>query len=209
MAGFLPRWATLAEAEQWLAEETGEPWPLPRLIEAGCRVHAWIDPPAPDHAARQTFLKHVFEGRAEGYMAEFTFSADTNRIGADRTAVMSVTRTPSGKLVWFDPPIPVDLASLRFSRDDLKDLATAVPGQVGPQVKRAELIDRNLAQWPTIKRDLDEVSRGSAWLAPAKAEGGRWYEGTALALARANGRIVTPADPATLQSWVHRAKRGG
>lgn len=210
MAGYLPTWATLAEAERWLSEETGEPWPLPRLIEAGCRVYAWMDPPPPGSTPmREAWIARVFEGRAEGYLAEFVFGSDTARMQADRSAVMSMTRTPSGELVKFDPPLPVDVDSLRFARGDVQALASAVPAQVGPLVKRGELKERNRAQWPTIDRDMAEVSRGSVWLAPAKAGRGRWYEGTALALARSNGRIVTPADPAPLQSWAHRAKRGG
>lgn len=209
MAGYLPTWATLAEAERWLAEETGQPWPLPRLIEAGCRVHAWIDPPPPGSTPmRDTWLASVFEGRAEGYLAEFVFASDTARMRIDRSAVMSMTCTPSGELRHFDPPIPVDLASLRFARDELRALVSAAPEQEGPRVKRSELIERNKRQWPRIERDLREVSRGSAWLAPAKAGGGYWFEGTALSLARTNGRIsALPDGGSGLQSWASKPSK--
>lgn len=207
MAGYLPQWATLAEAEQWLAEETGEPWPLPRLIEAGLTPRTWI---APSSDLPESHMRAVFDGRHEGYLAEIIFASDLHRLAASRDGVMTMTRTPRGLIVKFTPPLAVEVADLRFARTEIQALAAAPSAQVGPTVKRAELIERNRAQWPTVRRDLDEVSRGSAWLAPARAGGGRWYEGTALALARANGRIVAPADPApALPTWVHRANRRG
>jgi hypothetical protein len=207
MAGYLPTWATLAEAERWLTEKLGEAWTLPRLIEAGCRVYAWMDPPPPGSTPmRDTWLAHVFEGRDEGYLAEFVFGGDTVRMLTDRSAVMSMTRTPSGKVVKFDPPIPVDLASLRFARDELKALVESPPLQVGPVVKWTKLVERNKRQWPTVESDLREASRRRKWLAPARAGRGYWYEGTALALARQHGLIVAQADAAPGPAWPPVAK---
>jgi hypothetical protein len=209
MTAYLPTWATLAEAERWLTEETGEPWPLPRLIEAGCRVHAWMDPPPPGSTPlRDTWIARLFEGRAEGYLAEFVFGSDTARMLIDRSAVMSMTRTPSGVLVKFDPPIPVDIGSLRFARDELQGLASASHSQLGQRVKKSELIERHRNQWPKVREDIEQVSGRCKWLAPAKADQhGYWYEGTALALARQHGRIKLPADTAPPLSWSQASKR--
>lgn len=209
MAGYLPTWATLTEAEQWLTEETGEPWPLPRLIEAGCRVYAWMDPPPPGSTPmREAWIAQVFEGRAEGYLAEFVFGSDTARMLIDRSALMSITRTPSGKLLKFDPPLPVGLDSLRFARNELQALVSSAPSQAGPRVKRADLIERNKSRWPTIERDLRELSRESRWLAPARAGRGFWFEGTALSLARAHGRIAAPAESVGFGAWPWKGTRG-
>lgn len=188
MSGYLPAWATLEEAERWLSEATGEAWPLPRLIAAGLWPRVWLHPPDPDHPAAAA-VAPVFEGEAVGYLAEFVFGGDAERLAIDRTAVLSLTFTPSGELVRFDPPIGLDLADLRFSGDDLRELAKAPGTPKGAILTRRELIARHAWQWPTIDADLREASRRHPGLAAAMAGGGRWHEAAALAWARENDRI--------------------
>lgn len=209
---YLPEWATLSEATRWLEALTGEAWPLPRLLAHGVLPSLWLTPDAADPVA-PVVLERVFEGRHEGFLAPICFAGDTHRLAVDRTMFLTMTRTPSGELVRFTPGIPADLDELRWPAASLRKLAApngAAPTPKGPTIKRAELIERNERQWPTIGADLREASRRHPGLAAAMAGGGRWREAVALAWARGNDRIRDPGDGATLQAALtgrqHRIK---
>lgn len=209
---YLPEWATLSEASQWLEALTGEAWPLPRLLENAVWPSVWLTPDPVDPVA-PAVLERVFEGRHEGFLAPVCFAGDTHRLEVDRTMLLTMTRNPSGELVRFTPGLPVALDELRWPAASLRELAApgrAAPAPKGPALKRAELIERHERQWPTIRADLREASRRHAGLAAAMAGGGRWLEAVALAWARENDRIRDPGDGAKLQAAMtgrqHRIK---
>ncbi len=119
---YLPTWATAQEAAEWLQAETGEPWPLPRLIESGLVPHIWL---APEGQPAAGTLAGVFDGRHEGFLAPLVFAGDTQRLSVDRTGALSMTRSPSGNLVRFTPPVQFDIGAIRFKGADLRANAVA------------------------------------------------------------------------------------
>jgi hypothetical protein len=172
---YLPEWATLAEASQWLEKRTGEPWPLPRLIEAGATPHIWFTPDAAPDAA---VLAQVFDGRHEGFIAPLVFAGDTQRLAIDRSGAMSMTRSPSGKLVRFVPGIPFAIDELRFKADHVRrSIATAEPAPEADDSTHIEPVARWQAQEQTILSKLRELGyspralpKGEAWKPGVKAE---------------------------------------
>lgn len=134
---YLPAWATAQEAAEWLQAETGEPWPLPRLIESGAMPHVWLTPD-PDDLKNSEVFDVVFEGRHEGFMAPVVFAGDTHRIAADRTGTLSMTRAQSGALVRFTPPLSFDVDKLRFDAERVRRLvAPSAPEAAEPTPEAA------------------------------------------------------------------------
>lgn len=195
MGDYLPEWATADEAERWLRAETGEDWPLPRLIEAGLRPFAWA---AVRPGLHPDIVRRVYGGRPMGFMSEFVDPDDLQRIAADRRSiVVTVTRTPGGEFVRFDPPIPVDADDLRFNRESVLALAATVRTKGASAVRQSELVRRLGPRWPTIRADLSEASRNG--LADAARVAGRgWLAHAAEAWATKNGRMCDGAAPASV-----------
>lgn len=123
--GYLPAWATLQEATDWLQAATDEPWPLPRLLEAGLLPHIWLTPDRVSPAA----LSAVFGGRHEGFLAPLMFGGDTHRLSVERSGAMSCTRSPTGETVFLTPPAPFAADELRFSATELRETAALVTGK--------------------------------------------------------------------------------
>jgi hypothetical protein len=118
---YLPAWATADEAADWLRTETGEAWPLTRLLEVCREVGIWLEPSA-DTSAEQ--MDQVFMGRAEGFMARLTFEGDIQRLAAVRSGgALSMTRRPDGELVSFSPPAPFRADDVRFSAESVRAIA--------------------------------------------------------------------------------------
>lgn len=119
---YLPNIATLAEATAWLEARTGEPWPLARVIESGLRPWVWLNPD-PSGGPQDPLMVHVFEGRSEGYLAPVVFLGDTYRLATARDGVLSMTRTPSGRVFKITPPPTIPIEELRFKGDEIRELA--------------------------------------------------------------------------------------
>ncbi len=197
---YLPEWATLEEAESWLEAMTGEPWPLPRLLAAAVGPSVWLKP---DADVPPSYMEHLFEGRSEGYLAPVCFGGDCERLAIDRTGALSVTRTPSGTLVRFTPPIDFTLSELRFPAPKLRRLAEErKPGsgpRAGPALKKRALVAKHVGQWPSIERDLSEASRNGLNAAKVAGRPGWWIEDEALSWAKANDRLRFAAtDPSSV-----------
>lgn len=195
MGRYLPKWATLAEAERWLHEETGEDWPLPRLIEAGLRPHAWAAVRPGEHPE---VVRRVYGGRPEGFLSEFIFWGDLQRMAIDRRSiVISMTRTPGGEIVKIDPPAPVDVTDLRFDADRIREVAKTAKAHSADVVKRRELVRRLQARWPTIEADVSEASRNGL-AAAARVDRKGWLVKAAEDWAQKNGRIREAAQSGSI-----------
>ena len=102
-------------------------------------------------------IRELLGDRTEGFNAPFVFSGDTNRMAVDRTAKLTMTRLPDGRLVRFTPGRDVAIADLRFAREDIERLsAQSTPAhQRDPatdnwkarvQIQAAELCKRQRTQ---------------------------------------------------------------
>lgn len=114
---YLPKIATLEQAQAWLEYETGQQWPLARLIEeTGIVPLVWLD-------YSQDAPPEIFAGRLEGFLAPMLFAGDTQRLaaGAD-DVVLTVTETPDGRLIQM-VGMRCPLSELRFRADDLRENA--------------------------------------------------------------------------------------
>lgn len=172
---YLPSWATAQEAAEWLQAETGEPWPLPRLIESGLTPSVWLTPDGVNPAV----FAAVFDGRHEGCLAPLSFASDTHRLAVDRTGTMSITRGLNGELVRFTPPIPFAVDELRFDAKYVRQLAaqaqtstSAAPlFDLSALATRAELI-KAFGVFTDMKIEwFDKLKDTPALLAARKVEG--------------------------------------
>ena len=128
---YLPKWATAQEAGEWLKRETGEDWPVPRLIHAGAEMGVWLS--CADDAPAE-IVEGVFGGRREGFIAPVYFGSDRERAEFVRDGgVLSVTQRPDGVPLKFTPP-------QRFGAEQLKFAATGVR-QIAAAVQRGERLD--------------------------------------------------------------------
>lgn len=118
---YLPVWATAQEASDWLQAETGQQWPLSRLLETARKMSVWIDchDDEPEH-----IVEHVFQGRREGFRAAVTFGSDIARLVFVRDGgTLHITRRPDGTLLKITPPMRFAIEELRFEAACLKRVA--------------------------------------------------------------------------------------
>jgi len=121
---YLPAWATAQEAAEWLQAETGEPWPLPRLIESGAVLGAWLDCPAD---VSPECLEQVFQGRRAGFMARVVYGSDRERLACVRDGgTLTYTARPDNTPIRLTPPARFDADDVRFSAASLRHLAAGV-----------------------------------------------------------------------------------
>lgn len=114
----LPFRATTAEACHWLAQQTGTPWTLARLIENGLTPYVWLDHDA-DHAA-------LFGDANGGYAAPIFFEGDTRRLaeGSD-DVLITITKDAYKIVTQLKPPgFRRALHELRFLKKELERLAS-------------------------------------------------------------------------------------
>lgn len=129
---YLPKWTTTDEACAWLEEQTGESWPIARLLDSGLTPSVWLEysPEAP---------KEIFGDRYEGFLAPLLFGGDTNRMANTRSGLLTMTRLPNGLLSRFSPGIPFGLSELRYSAKDLAKLVQGhQTGQETPATSQAK-----------------------------------------------------------------------
>lgn len=115
---YLPAWATLQEASDWLKAETGQDWPMPRIVGAGADAAVFLD--CPDDAPAEV-VDGLFLGRREGFMAPLVFHGDSARLAIVRDGgTLSLTRRPDGVPVTLTPPARFDAEDVRLSAESLR-----------------------------------------------------------------------------------------
>jgi hypothetical protein len=159
----LPFRATITEACAWLAQQTGAPWTLARLLEHGLTPHVWLDYDAA--------YPELFGEANGGYLAPIFFEGDIARLAAGSDDVLITVTKDAYKIVTRlpAPGFKRELSELRFPKKELEKLAgrlkheaqqasepapvkTARESQHG--IKKAELIE---AFGRIVKLDLDKA----------------------------------------------------
>ncbi|SHH08582.1 hypothetical protein [Massilia sp. CF038] len=112
--------ATTEEACAWLAERTGSPWSLARMIEAGITPYVWLD----YDASRP----EMFGDANGGYAAPIFFEGDTTRLAQGSADVLiTMTKDVHQLVVKLEAPgLRRALHELRFLRKDVEKLARPV-----------------------------------------------------------------------------------
>jgi hypothetical protein len=110
----LPFRATTEQACHWLAQQTGEPWTLARMIENGLTPYVWLDYDA-DYPA-------LFGDANGGYPAPIFFEGDTRRLAAGSEDVLiTITKDVYKIVAQLKPPgFRRALHELRFLKKDLE-----------------------------------------------------------------------------------------
>ena len=123
----LPFRATTAQACHWLAQQTGTPWALARMMENGLTPYVWLDHDA-DHSA-------LFGDANGGYAAPIFFEGDTRRLAAGSEDVLITITKDAYKIVTRLPPpgIRRALHELRFLKKDLERLAGKLKREAEPE----------------------------------------------------------------------------
>ncbi len=114
----LPFRATTAQACDWLAEQTGTPWALPRLLENGLTAWVWLDYDAAYPA--------LFGDANGGYAAPIFFEGDTARLAAGSDDVLITITKDAYKIVTRlpEPGFRRELHELRFLKKEVEKLAS-------------------------------------------------------------------------------------
>ena len=114
----LPFRATTAQACHWLAQQTGTPWTLTRMIEHGLTPYVWLDYDAN--------YPELFGDANGGYAAPIFFEGDTQRLAAGSEDVLITITKDAYKIVTrLKPPgFRRALHELRFLKKDLQRLAS-------------------------------------------------------------------------------------
>jgi hypothetical protein len=113
----LPFRATTEEACAWLAQQTGSPWTLARLLEHGLTPYVWLDYDAA--------CPELFGDANGGYAAPIFFEDDVNRLAAGSDDVLITLTKDAYKIVARlpEPGFRRPLEALRFQKKDLERLA--------------------------------------------------------------------------------------
>ncbi|NMG17780.1 hypothetical protein [Aromatoleum bremense] len=161
MTPYLPKYATIEQACDWLEHETGESWILARLLECHLKPWIWIDykPGWPD----------IFGSRLEGYLAPMVFAGDTQRMEADGTdALVTMTRTHDGKLLKIEPGWRVPLSEIRFKREDIQRVLEIVSASSARHVN-ASAAHEEATPAPPAPEDAQEPSGApDPWIVRAR-----------------------------------------
>lgn len=114
---YLPRLASVAQACEWLASETGEEWTLQKLMEYRLRPYFWLD--------HHPEIPQLSGGRPEGVMVEMVFGGDIQRLEFEGgTPFVTMFRTQDGRLIKTEPGFHVPVDKLRFTRQELEGAAS-------------------------------------------------------------------------------------
>lgn len=114
----LPFRATTAQACDWLAQQTGTPWTLARMIESGLIPYVWLDYDAA--------YPELFGDANGGYPAPIFFEGDTRRLAAGSEDVLiTITKDVYKIVAQLKPPgFRRSLDELRFLKKDLERLVS-------------------------------------------------------------------------------------
>lgn len=128
----LPFRATTEQACAWLAQQTGTPWTLARLIESELTPYVWLD-----YDAR---YPELFGDANGGYAAPIFFEGDTRRLAAGSEDVLITMTKDAYKIVArLEPPgFRRELHQLRFLKKDVERLAAKLKREAQPQPVKAE-----------------------------------------------------------------------
>jgi hypothetical protein len=112
----LPFRATTLQACHWLAQQTGSPWTLARMLEHGVTPYVWLD-----HDPEQPAL---FGDANGGYAAPIFFEDDIARLAAGSEDVLITITKDVWKIVarLAAPGLRRPLHELRFLKKDLERL---------------------------------------------------------------------------------------
>ena len=112
----LPYRATLEQACDWLAAQTGSPWTLARLIEHGLTPYVWLDYDAA--------YPELFGEANGGYAAPIFYEGDTARLAAGSDDVLITMTKDAYKIVTRlpEPGFRRALHELRFQKKDVEKL---------------------------------------------------------------------------------------
>lgn len=122
----LPFRATSEQACDWLAQQTGTPWTLARLIENGLTPYVWLDYDAA--------YADLFGDANGGYAAPIFFEGDTERLAAGSEDVLITITKDAYKIVTRLPPpgFRRALHELRFLKKELERLAGKLKHEAEP-----------------------------------------------------------------------------
>ncbi len=122
----LPFRATTEQARGWLAQQTGTPWSLARMLEHDLTPYVWLDYDA-DYAA-------LFGDANGGYAAPIFFEDDTQRLAAGSEDVLITMTKDAYKIVTQLPPpgFRRALHELRFLKKDLEHLVKKLKRDAEP-----------------------------------------------------------------------------
>ncbi len=160
----LPFRATTEQACQWLTQQTGSPWTLARLIEAGLTPYVWLDYDAA--------YPELFGEANGGYAAPIFFEGDTGRLAAGSDDVhITITKDAYKIVAQLKPPgFTRALHELRFLKKELEKLAgrlkhEAEPVKAAPAAESTVGITKDqvlMAFSGMLKIDLDQALDGGA-----------------------------------------------
>ncbi|RJG11448.1 hypothetical protein [Massilia cavernae] len=128
----LPFRATTEQACEWMAQQTGTPWTLARLIENALIPYVWLDYDA-NHP-------ELFGDANGGYAAPIFYEGDTRRLAEGSSDVLITMTKDAYKIVAkLDAPgFRRELHELRFLKKDLERLAKQLKRDAEPQPAKAE-----------------------------------------------------------------------
>ena len=119
---YLPKFANIEQACEWLRVRTGSEWILPRLLECHLKPYFWIDY-APGYP-------QIFGDCREGYLSWMVFQGDVRRLEIDGTnALVNMFTAHDGTLVKSEPGWIVPLSELRFKREAIERVASILEGE--------------------------------------------------------------------------------
>ena len=135
----LPFRATTAQACNWLAQQTGAPWDLARMIESGLTPYVWLDYDA-DYPA-------LFGDANGGSPAPIFFQGDTARLAAGSEDVLITITKDAYKIVTqLKPPgFRRALHELRFLKKELERLAGKLKREAEPEPVKIEVAKESQA----------------------------------------------------------------
>ena len=135
----LPFRATTEEACDWLAQQTGTPWALARLIENGLTPYVWLDYDAD--------YPELFGDANGGYAAPIFFEGDTQRLAAGSDDVLITITKDAYKIVTQLPPpgFRRELHELRFLKKELERLASKLKREAEPVPVKVEVAKESQA----------------------------------------------------------------
>lgn len=122
----LPFRATTEQACAWLAQETGTPWTLARLLEHELTPYVWLD--------YDPGLPELFGDASGGYAAPIFLKDDIARLAAGSADVL-ITRTKDAYKIVAALPAPGltrRLDELRFLKKDVERLPGKLKREAAP-----------------------------------------------------------------------------